>query len=107
LSDSLLYIRSAYINSFLVKKNECIVTPLNSKTLKVENGPVFIYIHLSGRDVIDYEEIAMHCQKLFLPIPGQRDLQSYVANVESTVEFMKGGTKKKKAKKGNDRRRLG
>lgn len=71
----MLYKRSAFLQ-LLVEKYECQTIPLSSgRTIKIVNGPSSAFMHLDGRDVIDYEEIYLIYQKLYLSdLPGDRDL---------------------------------
>ena len=71
----MLYKRSSFIK-WLKDKFDCEITPIrDTKVLIIKNGPVSSKMWMDGKDVIDYEEIYMHYQKLYLTdMPGDKDL---------------------------------
>lgn len=73
----MLYTRSSFIR-YLTTKHDCEIINLNDRRaniITIKNGPATAYILATGRDVIDYEEIFIVCKKLWLPLPGDRDLE--------------------------------
>ena len=62
----MLYTRSSFIN-WLKEKRDCEVAPIrDSRVLIIKNGPVNAKMWLDDRDRIDYEEIWLLCNKLFI-----------------------------------------
>lgn len=71
----MLYTRSSFIK-WLTKVKECQVQPMRgSRTLMVSNGIAKAYIFANKNDYIDYEEIALLCRKIYLELPGDKDLK--------------------------------
>lgn len=69
----MLYSRSSFLR-YLTKVHDCEVTPLEGRVLRLKNGPAFDYMITNRHDRIDYEEISMLCAKLYIPLPGDKDL---------------------------------
>ena len=72
----MLYTRSSFLK-YLKDKFDCGITPLNTgrnAVLSVVHGPVSAYIHMNREDRISYEEIYIVCKKLFIDLPGDKDL---------------------------------
>lgn len=71
----MLYKRSSFI-TWLKDSQECEIIPLkDARGLKIKNGPAFTFMWTDSNDRIDYEEIWMHCQKLYiLEPPGDKVL---------------------------------
>jgi hypothetical protein len=73
----MLYKRSSFIK-LLITKYECEVTPLKGGKggFKITNGSAHIYMWYDKKDRIDYEEIYMHYQKLYLSdMPSDSELE--------------------------------
>jgi hypothetical protein len=76
MPNSLLYTRSSFIN-YLTKKRDCEIINLNDirdRVISIRNGPARAYIMYNRRDSISYEEIALVCAKLYIELPGEKDL---------------------------------
>ena len=72
----MLYKRSSFIK-WLIDTYECEVTPLrnNPNILIIKHFNESTKMGVNPKDVIDYEEIYLHTQRLSLPsIPGDSDL---------------------------------
>jgi hypothetical protein len=70
------YTRSSYI-TWLTKSCHCEVYPLknNPKVLVIKYLNETSKMFVNHNDVIDYEEIFLHYQRLLLPyLPGDKDL---------------------------------
>lgn len=74
----MLYTRSSFIQ-YLREVHDCEIIPLDDsreRTLRIKNGPVSAYMFLTRKDRIDYEEIHIICNKLYLTdLPGDKDLE--------------------------------
>ena len=71
----MLYTRSSFLK-YLKEKHDCTISPIrDTRVLVVRNGPVSARMWLDTKDRIDYEEIWLFCQKLYLTdLPGDKDL---------------------------------
>lgn len=69
----MVYTRSSYL-TWLSEKHDCNIIPLDEKgTLRIWHGPM--KSHMRNTKHIDYIEIFMHHQKLWLPeLPTESDL---------------------------------
>ncbi len=73
----MVYTRSSFIK-WLTKVKDCEIVNLNdirSRVISIKNGPCTAYIIIAKKDVIDYEEIYIICKKLWLDLPGNKDLE--------------------------------
>ena len=70
----MVYTRSSFIK-WLTEVKDCDVKPLDRNTLQVTNGIAKAFIWVNNRDVIDYEEIYILCNKIHIVgLPGDNDL---------------------------------
>ena len=72
----MIYTRSSFI-TWLTKTCHCEIEPLrnNPKVLIIKYFNESSKMFVNQKDVIDYEEIYLHYQRLFLPyLPGDKDL---------------------------------
>lgn len=70
----MLYTRSSFIK-WLTDVKDCKVQPLGGNTLQVTNGIAKGFIWASSKDIIDYEEIYLLCNKIHIVgLPGDNDL---------------------------------
>ena len=70
----MLYKRSSFIR-WLTNKKGCEVYPLKrTNVMIIENGIAKAQMWINPKDLIDYEEISLLCQKLYLELPGDKDL---------------------------------
>jgi hypothetical protein len=70
----MLYTRSSFMR-WLQQVCDCQLQPINN-TIRIKHGPATAYMYMTGRDVIDYEEIYILYGKLYLPqLPGDSDLE--------------------------------
>jgi len=74
----MLYTRSSFLR-WLREKNDCTIIVLDeprANCLKIIHGPAVHYMWLGKKDRIDYEEIYIAYQKLYLAdLPGDKDLE--------------------------------
>lgn len=72
----MLYKRSSFIK-WLTEEKGCEVFPLkDKKVLLVQNGIAKAYLWLNPKDLIDYEEIFIFCNKIYIDgLPGDKDLK--------------------------------
>lgn len=71
----MLYKRSSFL-TFLKEKYDCEIIPLDGGALKIKHGSAQSFMITNRKDQIDYEEVYMHYQKLWLPdVPGDADLE--------------------------------
>ena len=71
----MLYKRSSFIK-WLINKHGCTAMPLpRTNVLIVESKWSTYKMWINPKDIIDYEEIDMACQKLHIQdLPGDKDL---------------------------------
>lgn len=71
----MLYRRSSFIN-WLKEKHDCEVNPIqDTRVLIIKNGMMSVKMWLDFNDRIDYEEIWMMCNKLYIVgLPGDSEL---------------------------------
>jgi hypothetical protein len=71
----MLYTRSSFIK-WLTEVKGCEVHPLrDSNTLQIINGVAKGFIWANTKDVIDYEEIYLLCNRIYIDgLPGDNDL---------------------------------
>ena len=72
------YKRSSFIK-WLKEKCDVEIQPLpDTRGVKLVNGPVHSYMFVNRHDCIEYKEIYVHCQKLYLvDLPGDKDLERH------------------------------
>lgn len=72
----MLYTRTSFLK-YLKEKHDCEIIPLRDKrVLRIKHGPATYHMWLHKYDRIDYEEIFIAYQKLYLPdLPGEKDLE--------------------------------
>jgi hypothetical protein len=71
----MLYTRSSFIR-WLTKVKGCDVQPVRrSNAFIITNGIASAYMWVNPQDRIDYEEIQILCQKIYLELPGDKDLK--------------------------------
>lgn len=72
----MLYTRSSFIK-WLTEVKECEVYPLkNTNVLVVVNGIAKANMWVNPKDLIDYEEIFIFCNKIHIDgLPGDKDLK--------------------------------
>jgi hypothetical protein len=71
----MLYKRSSFL-TYLKVKHDCTIAPIrDTRVIVIKNGPVSVRMWVDSKDRIDYEEIWLICQKLYLTdLPGEKDL---------------------------------
>ena len=70
----MLYTRNSFI-SYLINKCDCETFPLrDGRGLLIKNG-LSAKSHMIFTANIDYEEIELHCKKLYVGLPGNSDLK--------------------------------
>ena len=68
------YKRSSFLK-YLKDKHDCEISPIKgTNALIIKNGPVNCKTWINPKDIIDYEEIGIICQKLFVGLPGHSEL---------------------------------
>lgn len=71
----MLYTRSSFL-TWLKDNNDCDIKPIpDSRVLIICNGPCSAKILVDSKNRIDYEEIWLVCNKLYLGLPGNNDLE--------------------------------
>jgi hypothetical protein len=69
------YSRNAFLKYLKDIYNCDIITVKDSRVIHIKNNHGKAYMIATGKNVIDYEEIYIVCQKLNIPIPGDNDLK--------------------------------
>ena len=75
----MLYKRSSFIK-WLKEVKDCEITPMDTGTrngvLLVKNAMIKFYMGTNSKDRIDYEEIFIICNRLYIDgLPGDSDLE--------------------------------
>jgi hypothetical protein len=73
----MVYARSSFIK-WLTDAKDCEIINLKdsrARVITIKNGPCSAYILIRQKDEIDYEEIWLVCKKLWLELPGDKDLK--------------------------------
>lgn len=76
------YTRSSFLK-WLKESRDCEITPRkHTNVLKIANGLITANMWVNPKDVIDYEEIYMLCNKLMIVgLPGDQELEVWVEEV--------------------------
>ena len=72
----MLYTRSSFIK-WLTDVKDCEIININDRrgnVITIKNGSATAFIWVNKKDVIDYEEIYVVTRKLWLELPGDKDL---------------------------------
>lgn len=72
----MLYTRSSFLK-YLKDKHDCEIKPhSNGKVITIKNGPVTVHIGSDKNNRMDYDEIYLVCNRLYLvDLPGSSDLE--------------------------------
>ena len=69
------YSRTSFFKYLTVIHNCEIIPVRGSRVMHIKKNSKKAFIIATGKDIIDYEEIYIVCQKLNVPIPGDSDLK--------------------------------